>query len=204
MTGEFLITSCIVVISPGSGALYTIATGLTHGVKNSIIAAVGCTLGIIPHIAAAITGLAAIFHSSTLAFSLIKWAGAAWLLYMAWRTLRESGALQLTRPDHRRTPGRTIAHAVLINLLNPKLSLFFLAFLPQFISSHAATPLRDMLILSGIFMLITLLVFIFYGAFAALVRDYVLSRPAVITGLRCCFAGGFTALAVRLIFTQRA
>lgn len=203
MSSEFLITSLIVVISPGTGALYTIATGLGNGVKQSLIAAVGCTLGIIPHMLAAITGLAAIFHTSAAAFGIIKFLGVIWLLYMAWITLKQNGPLQVESTRETATPLKVIVHAVLINLLNPKLSLFFLAFLPQFISTETASPTNDMLILSGIFMLMTLLIFMLYGVFSSFMRGHILSRPKVMKILRASFSLSFIGLGIKLILTQR-
>nr|WP_224227471.1 LysE family translocator [Klebsiella michiganensis] len=156
ITPEFLLTSLIVVIAPGTGTLYTIATGLAAGRGMSFAAAFGCTLGIIPHMLAAITGLAAILHSTPGAFELVKYAGVAWLLYLAWATLTQRGSLNVEGVEQR-NPRQVISHAILINLLNPKLPLFFLAFLPQFIQRGSASPIGEMLILSAVFMLMTLL-----------------------------------------------
>lgn len=199
---EFLLTSLIVVIAPGTGTLYTIATGLSAGRRMSFAAAFGCTLGIIPHMLAAITGLAAILHSTPGAFELVKYAGVAWLLYLAWATLTQRGSLSVENGE-RRNLLQVITHAILINLLNPKLPLFFLAFLPQFIHSNSASPIKKMLILSGIFMLMTLLIFMLYGAFSAAMRGYVLTRPRVLQGLRVSFAAGFVGLGIKLILAQK-
>lgn len=199
---EFLLTSLIVVIAPGTGTLYTIATGLSTGRRMSFAAAFGCTLGIIPHMLAAITGLAAILHSTPGAFELVKYAGVAWLLYLAWATLTQRGSLSVENGE-RRNLLQVITHAILINLLNPKLPLFFLAFLPQFIHSDSASPIKEMLILSGIFMLMTLLIFMLYGAFSAAMRGYVLTRPRVLQGLRVSFAAGFVGLGIKLILAQK-
>ena len=87
MSIEFLITSLIVVASPGTGVLVTLAAGLSRGTRAAVVAAFGCTLGIVPHMLAAITGLAALLHTSALAFQAVKYAGVAYLLYMAWSTL---------------------------------------------------------------------------------------------------------------------
>src|SRR5215470_10646297 len=140
MSIEFLLTSLIVVASPGTGVLYTLAAGLSRGARASVIAAFACTLGIIPHMAAAITGLAALLHTSALAFQTLKYLGVAYLLYMAWSTLREHGALSVEKDAGPRPAARVIVHAVLINILNPKLSIFFFAFLPQFIRADEPHP----------------------------------------------------------------
>jgi threonine/homoserine/homoserine lactone efflux protein len=200
---EFLVTSFIIVASPGTGVLYTLAAGLSRGSRASVVAAFGCTIGIVPHMAAAILGLAALLHASALAFQTFKYLGVAYLLYMAWSTLRTHGALQVEQEIDARSAIRVTVTAVLINILNPKLSIFFLAFLPQFVSAGETEPLWRMLTLSGIFMLMTFVVFVGYGLFAASVRDRVISRPRVLTWMRRSFAGAFVALGARLAFADR-
>ena len=203
MSIEFLITSLIVVASPGTGVLYTLATGLSRGSRASVIAAFGCTLGIVPHMAAAIMGLAALLHASALAFQVFKYGGVAYLLYMAWNTLREHGTLQVEKEMSARSDRQVTMTAILINILNPKLSIFFLAFLPQFIRADDAHPLSSMLTLSATFMLMTFVVFVGYGLFAASVRDHVISRPRVLTWMRRSFAAAFAALGAKLAFADR-
>ncbi|WP_376098932.1 LysE family translocator [Roseomonas sp. CCTCC AB2023176] len=203
MSPEFLLTSLIVVASPGTGALYTIATGLGRGPRASVVAAFGCTLGIVPHMAAAMLGLAAILHASALAFEAVKWAGVLYLLWMAWNTLKERGAMRVSGDPDPRPPIAIIVHAVLINILNPKLSIFFLAFLPQFVAADEARPLAVMTALSAVFMLMTFAVFALYGLFAAAVRDHVITRPRVLAWMRRGFAAAFVALGARLAVQQR-
>jgi threonine/homoserine/homoserine lactone efflux protein len=204
MSIEFLVTSLIVVVSPGTGVLYTLAAGLSRGSKASIVAAFGCTLGIVPHMAAAIMGLAALLHTSALAFQTLKYLGVAYLLYMAWNTLRETGALSVDRKiAATRSALQVIIEAILVNLLNPKLSIFFLAFLPQFVSAGETHPLSRMLTLSGAFMLMTFVVFVGYGLFAAAIRDHVISRPRIMTWMRRTFAAAFAALGAKLAFSDR-
>lgn len=204
MSIEFLITSFIVIVSPGTGVLYTLAMGLSRGSRASVVAAFGCTIGIVPHMAAAIMGLAALLHTSALAYQTFKYVGVAYLLYMAWNTLREHGALQVQKDDDGKGSAMQVTvTAVLINILNPKLSIFFLAFLPQFVSADEAQPLSQMLMLSGIFMLMTFVVFVGYGLFAAAVRDHVISRPRVLTWMRRTFAAAFAALGAKLAVADR-
>lgn len=203
MNIEFLTVSLLVVASPGTGAAVTIATGLSRGTRTAIIAALGCTLGTVPHMLAAVTGLAALLHASALAFEAVKFAGVAYLLYIAWMTWREKGVLKIEANGARRSDGEVIRHAVLVNLLNPKLSMFFLAFLPQFIAKDEAAPTLAMLQLSAIFMAMTFAVFAVYGAFAARMRDRVLGSPTVMAWLRRSFAATFVALGAKLALTQR-
>jgi len=203
MSPEFLITTFIIVASPGTGAIYTLATGLSRGSRASLVAAFGCTLGIIPHLAAAIGGLAVILHTSALAFQIFKYLGVAYLLYMAWNSLRENGALKVEGEAQQRSAWQVIVHAILINILNPKLSIFFLAFLPQFVTAHDPHPLINMLLLSGVFMAMTFVIFAIYGLFAASVRDRVISRPAIMAWMRRTFAGAFVLLGVKLALAER-
>jgi threonine/homoserine/homoserine lactone efflux protein len=203
MSIDFLITSLIIVVSPGTGVLYTLAAGLSRGWKASVVAAFGCTLGIVPHMAAAILGLAALLHTSAVAFHTFKYIGVAYLLYMAWMTLKEHGALKV-EPD---TSGRSVlqvtVHAILINILNPKLSIFFFAFLPQFVHADEPHPLGRMLELSAVFMLLTFVIFVGYGLFAASIRRHVITRPGILTWMRRAFAGAFVALGAKLALSER-
>jgi len=203
MSPEFLITTLIVVASPGTGVIYTLAAGLSRGARASIVAAFGCTLGIVPHVAAAMLGLAAVLHTSALAFDALKYAGVAYLRFMAWQSLREHGTLRVDRTEDRRSDIRVIVDGVLINILNPKLSIFFLAFLPQFMATQEASPLARMIELSAVLMLMTFAVFALYGIFAAAMRDHVITRPRVLTALRRSFAAAFAALAVKLALAER-
>lgn len=203
MNLEFLTVSLLVVASPGTGAAVTIATGLSRGARTATVAALGCTLGIVPHMLAAVTGLAALLHASSLAFETVKFAGVAYLLYIAWMTWREQGVLKIETDDVERSDAQVIRYAVLANLLNPKLSMFFLAFLPQFIARDDAAPTLAMLQLSAIFMTMTFGVFALYGAFAARMRERVLGSPTAMAWLRRSFAATFVALGAKLAFTSR-
>jgi threonine/homoserine/homoserine lactone efflux protein len=203
MSISFLLTSLIVCLAPGTGVLYTLAVALSRGSRASTWAAFGCTLGIIPSIAAAMLGLAAVLHTSALAFAALKYCGVTYLLYMAWQAWRERGALAIEGKVDARSTGRVIATGFLINILNPKLSIFFLAFLPQFIAADDAHPLERMLELSIVFQAMTFTVFVLYGLFASAVRDRVVTKPNVMKWLRRIFAGGFVALGARLAFAER-
>ena len=203
MSVEFLITTLIVVATPGTGVVYTLAAGLSRGARASVIAAVGCTLGIVPHMIAALTGLAALLNTSALAFQTLKYVGVAYLLYMAWASLKEKGALVIEEDNAPRSASKVIVSGILINILNPKLTIFFFAFLPQFVSSGEPGAPLQLLGLSGVFMLVTFVVFAVYGVFAASVRTHLVSRPRAMTWMRRVFAGSFVALGARLAATQR-
>lgn len=201
MTIEFLITSLIVVLLPGTGVIYTVSIGLARGVRASIFAAAGCTAGIVPHLCASIFGIAAILHTSALAFQVFKFVGVFYLAYLAWAMWRESGTLQFgaTRQQNLR---QIVVRGFLINILNPKLSIFFLAFLPQFVTGTSGA-FGQMLVLSAVFMLMTFIVFIGYGALANQVRRLVVDSPSVIQLAQKTFAGMFVALGLKLAFADR-
>jgi len=200
---EFIVTSTIAVMLPGTGVIYTIATGLFQGKKASIFAAFGCTMGIIPPMLASIFGLAAVMHTSALAFQVIKFAGVAYLLYMAW-SMWNSGPL--VTPDEEKANNSLIKIAVrgcLINILNPKLSIFFLAFLPQFISIETNSPIFAMAWHGLVFMALTFVFFVLYGLLANAVRDYVIRSEKISSSLQKLFAGSFAALGLKLALSDR-
>jgi threonine/homoserine/homoserine lactone efflux protein len=142
-------------------------------------------------------------HASALAFQSFKYVGVAYLLFLAWSALRETGSLRVESEVGERSALQSIVTAILINLLNPKLSIFFLAFLPQFVAAGEPHPLSHMLVLSGVFMAMTFVVFVGYGLFAASVRDSVIARPRLLTWMRRSFAGAFVLLGAKLALADR-
>ena len=199
---QFLITALVVVLVPGTGVIYTLATGLGRGWKAALWAALGCTFGIVPAMAAAILGLAAVLHSSALAFQAVKLAGVAYLLWLAWQALKSGGALAVSA-DARAEPGWRVAwRGVLINTLNPKLSIFFLALLPPFLSGNAATATAEMMTLGAVFMALTFVVFVGYGVFAAQARVLILGNARLMAWINRGFAAIFAALAGRLVLEK--
>ena len=204
MSIEFLITALIVVLAPGTGVVYTLATGLAQGRMASVAAAFGCTLGIIPAILASVFGLAALFHTSALLFQTVKFAGVAYLLYLAWQTLQDRGTLRVSgEGTPRRSLFAVVRNGFLINILNPKLSVFFLAFLPQFVSPAAALPILEMLAMSAVFMAMTFAVFVLYGQFSGLMRDRVLSSERAMAWMRRSVALAFAGFGVKLALSRQ-
>jgi threonine/homoserine/homoserine lactone efflux protein len=203
MSIAFLLTTLVVVATPGTGVVYTLAAGLSRGRRASVVAAFACTLGIVPHMLATVTGVAALLNASAAAFQVLKYAGVAYLLYMAWATVRDKDAITVERYSAPASVGRVIVRGVLINILNPKLTIFFFAFLPQFVSPGEPDALVRMLVLSGVFMLATFVVFAAYGVLAASVRSHVISRPRVMAWLRRSFAGSFVVLGAKLATAER-
>lgn len=203
ITVEFLVTSLIVVLIPGTGVVFTVSTGLVQGRRASIFAALGCTAGIVPHLLATVLGLAALMHTSAVAFQMLKYAGVAYLLYLAYATWKDRSAFAVERAPSRRSATGLIVRAFLLNILNPKLTIFFLAFLPQFVDSRAASPLAQLLLLSGVFMAMTFAIFVVYGVLAHAFRSAVIESPRVQSWLRRGFAAAFAGLGAHLALSER-
>ena len=203
MSIEFFLTSIVVILLPGTGVLYTLAIGLGRGFRPSIAAAFGCTLGILPAAIASIIGLAAILHTSALAFQVVKYLGVAYLFYMAWTIMKDGSTLDVAEETAPVTTAMTVLNGMLLNVLNPKLSLFFMAFLPQFVPLEARGATLDLMLLAAVFMGLTFIIFVGYGACAAMARDYVIARPVVMTWLKRTFAGTFGFLGLQLALSDR-
>lgn len=205
MSAEFLLTALIVCLAPGIGVIYTLSTALGGGARRGLLAALGCTLVTGLHLLAALAGLAALLHTSALAFQAVKFAGVAYLLWMAWTTLRGKGSLDVRADGSAvRTSALTIVwRGVLLNLLNPKLPIFFVAFLPQFIPAGAENTTALMVELGLGFVATTGAVMAGYALAAGAVRVWITGNATAMTWLRRAFAASFAALAVRLA-TERA
>jgi threonine/homoserine/homoserine lactone efflux protein len=203
ITAEFLITSLIVVLIPGTGVIYTVSTGLIQGRRASIYAALGCTAGIVPHLLATVLGLAAVMHTSALAFQVLKYAGVAYLFYVAWATWRDTSAFAVDGSLAKTSASGLVVKAFLLNILNPKLTIFFLAFLPQFVAPDASQPLAQLMLLSAVFMAMTFVVFVVYGFLAHAFRRAVIGSARVQGWLRYSFAAAFAGLGARLALSDK-
>ena len=202
-TTEFLITSLVVVLIPGTGVVFTVSTGLSRGRRASFFASIGCTLGIVPHLLATVLGLAAVMHTSALAFQALKYAGVAYLFYLAVITWRDRSPIAAQAVSDKSGAPGLVVKAFLLNILNPKLTIFFLAFMPQFVEPSAASPLAQLLALSAIFMAMTFGVFVIYGLLAHAFRRSVVESPRVQAWLRRGFAGAFAGLGAQLALSER-
>lgn len=203
ISAEFLMTSLIIVLVPGTGVIFTVSTGITQGRKASFYAALGCTAGIIPHLLATILGLAAVMHTSALAFQTLRYAGVAYLFYIAHATWRDRSAFTIDSTAARSSAIALTVKAILLNLLNPKLTIFFLAFLPQFVTPGAVAPLAQLLLLSGVFMAMTFTVFVAYGLLAHAFRAVVIESEPVQAWMRRSFAAAFAGLGVHLALSGK-
>lgn len=200
---DFLITSLIVVLLPGTGVIYTVSTGLSQGGKKSLVAASGCTMGIVPHLMASVLGLSAVMHMSSVAFQCMKYAGALYLFYLAWSMWKESGGLRFDDRADQTSWKKLIVRGFLINILNPKLSLFFLAFLPLFVQAeNQIAPICQLLFLSAVFMAMTFIVFAAYGYGAHLVRRYIASSW-LLTFVQRSFAFCLAFFGIKVLLFER-
>nr|WP_174506833.1 LysE family translocator [Acinetobacter sp. Marseille-Q1620] len=200
---EYILTSLVIILIPGTGVLYTVTVGLTQGKKASIYAALGCTAGIIPHLLATILGLAAIMHTSALAFQTLKWLGVIYLFYIAIMTWKDKSLLVLDTQNNINNSNKTlILKSFLMNILNPKLTIFFLAFLPQYVPANTVHPLFNLIVLSSIFMLMTFFVFIIYGVLANIFRKFVIESKSIQQILRYSFTAIFVSLGIKLSTTR--
>jgi threonine/homoserine/homoserine lactone efflux protein len=200
---EFLITSFLVVLAPGTGVVYTVSTGIVQGRKASIFAAIGCTAGIIPHLLATVLGLAAVMHTSALAFSILKYAGVAYLFYVAFATFKDKSAFVVDSSVAKTPSVVLVRRAFLMNILNPKLTIFFLAFLPQFVNPVEYAPMAHLLVLSAVFMLMTFVVFVAYGFLAHAFRRLVIESTTAQSMLRYGFSAAFAGLGAKLAATEK-
>lgn len=204
MSVEFLLTSLVVVLIPGTGVVYTVSSAVGGGWRRGLVAAVGCTLGIVPHMLAAMLGLSGIMQAGSAVFEVVRWAGVAYLVFMGVSMIREAGALPLDEGD---APTESVAlivrRGILLNVLNPKLTLFFFAFLPQFLDASPGFFDAKLVGLGGIFMLMTLAVFAAYAYASAAVRDLVLAAPVARRWIERALGALLIGFAARLAFTDR-
>jgi len=200
---EFFLTSLVVVLIPGTGVIYTVSTGLAHRWRASIAAAFGCTAGILPHLAASILGLSAILHMSAVAFQILKVVGSLYLLYLAWSMWQDKGALKFDPSVKKTNAFQIIVKGLLINILNPKLTIFFFAFLPLFVSPGGRSPMQQMLGLSAVFMVMTLVIFVLYGILASGISTYLMNSPRAIRWVQRSFAVIFAGLAAKLVLSEQ-
>jgi threonine/homoserine/homoserine lactone efflux protein len=201
---EFLLTSLVVVLIPGTGVVYTVSSSIGGGRRRGLFAAVGCTLGIVPHMLAAMLGLSGIMQAGSVVFEAVRWAGVAYLVFMGFSMIRDAGTLPL---DDQGAPGDSagtvVWRGILLNVLNPKLTLFFFAFLPQFLDASPGLLDVKLIELGGIFMLMTLAVFTVYAIASAAVRDLVLAAPVARRWIERAFGSILIGFATKLAFTDR-
>lgn len=198
----FLMASMALTIAPGPDNIFVMTQGITRGRKPAIVTALGMCSGISVHTIAAAFGISAVFYSSAVAFNMVKYAGAAYLLYLAYRTMKERSAVTFSGADDR-NGSALFKRGFIMNVLNPKVALFFLAFLPQFVTPDARYFPLQMLLLGFIFMVQAVIIFCLIGYFSGSIGRFLLSRPEVARRLDWLTAGVFASLGIRLAFAER-
>jgi threonine/homoserine/homoserine lactone efflux protein len=202
--GIFVGASLALLMTPGPAVLYIVTRSIGRGRRAGLVSVLGICTGTLVHVVAAALGLSALLVSSALAFNIVRWLGALYLVVLGIRTLLDRDGLSIDVADQ----GTDDLHGVfmqgvIVNVLNPHTALFFFAFLPQFVSTEEPHALSRMLELSGVFMLLTFVVFLGYGVFAASVRNHIISRPRVLTWMRRSFAAAFAGLGLKLALADR-
>jgi threonine/homoserine/homoserine lactone efflux protein len=204
MTVQFLVTSFLVALIPGTGVVYTVSSAVGGGGRRGLYAAVGCTLGILPHMAAAMLGLSGIMQTGATVFEAVRWAGVVYLLFIGLSMLREGGALRMDSDAARSVSmAAVVRRGILLNLLNPKLTLFFFAFLPQFLDADTGLLDARLIGLGGLFMLVTLVVFAGYAYVSAVFRDRVLGAPVARRWVERTIGALLIGFAAKLALTDR-
>jgi threonine/homoserine/homoserine lactone efflux protein len=198
----FLGASVALTLAPGPDNLFVLTQGIARGRKAAIVTALGMCSGISVHTTAAAFGISALFYSSAVAFNLVKYAGATYLLYLAFRTLKERTAVRLSKADER-PPKALFKRGFIMNVLNPKVAMFFLAFLPQFVSQNADFFPLQMLLLGLIFMAQAVIIFTLIGFFSGSIGNFLLARPGIARRFDWLTAGVFASLGIRLALSER-
>lgn len=201
-TYNFIIASLIIILIPGTGVIYTVSTGLTKSKKASILAALGCTIGIVPHLCMSIALSSLLFEMGELAFEILKMAGALYLVYLGIGMIRSKTKIEFNQQQSQDKVAAIIYRGVFINLLNPKLTLFFFSFLPQYISSSSQSYMQESLLLGGGFMLLTFVVFVCYGILAGLMSGIVSKSPKGLQRIQQLFGSVFIIFAIQLAISS--
>lgn len=197
-TYTFLITSLIIILAPGTGVIYTVSMGMTEGRKKSIFAALGCTLGIVPHLCISIALSSLLMQMNEQVFTVIKYLGVLYLIYLGLSMILSKGKVEVSETQTETRATAIIRRGILINLLNPKLTLFFFSFLPQYVSLGSANYVAKSTLLGILFMALTLIVFVGYGLLAGTAKVWLCQSPKRMAFLQKCFGVIFIAFAIKL------
>lgn len=194
----YLITSIIVILLPGPGSIYTVSTAMNNTKEKSIIAALGCTVGIVPHLCLGILAMFMMHQLPDIIMNLIKLFGAMYLIYLGYKMLTDSGKITLSTTSKDTKSSKLFYEGILLNLLNPKLTLFFISFLPQYLIQNHSSYILQTISLGLVFMLLTLLVFVCYGVLANELRKRFLSSTSRMSWINKIFGILFILFAFKL------
>jgi len=198
----FLIAAMTLTLAPGPDNIYVLTRGITQGRKAGLVAAAGFSSGLVFHTMLAVLGFAALIKASPLAYSLLRYAGAAYLVYIGVRTLRSHSAIQLQGAAEPMKLSRIYWQSVIANILNPKVMLFFIAFLPQFVNAGAGHIPAQMLLLAAIFILQALAIFSVVALFSGMVGAFFQRKKSAAATMNRLAGSAFIALGIRIALPQ--
>ncbi len=194
----------ILTIMPGPDNLFVLAQSITQDKKAGIATSLGLCTGLLVHISAAVLGISAIIYQSTIIFSIVKFAGAAYLLYLAWQSFRAKGDPPFTlQQQNTQAYIKLYKKGILMNILNPKVSLFFLALLPQFVNPSQGHVAFQMLILGIVFLIQALVLFSLFSIFAGKVRQVIIGKPAIAKRLNTIQGILFTFIGIQIAISKQ-
>jgi len=199
----FFAASALLAVAPGPDNLFVLAQSAMSGRKAGLLVVLGLSTGLLFHTAAVALGLAALFATSVVAFTLVKWAGAAYLCWLAWQAFRAPAGDRGGQGAPQRSSGQLYRRGIVMNLTNPKVSIFFLAFLPQFVDPARGGVGLQVAWLGFLFIVSTLLVFGAIALFAGSAGDLLRRSPRAQKALNWIAGGVFVALAARLATAER-
>jgi len=199
----FIAASAALTFLPGPDIIFVLTQSISQGKIAGIATASGLCTGVLVHTTAAALGVSAIVYQSALAFTVLKYVGAAYLLYLAWQALREGDRVLSSGPVQISDVPALYKRGIFMNVLNPKVALFFLAFLPQFVNLEAGSVPTQMILLGIVFMVQAWLIFSVISVFAGTIGNKVLERPGIGKYIKWGKAGIFTAIGVQLAVSHR-
>lgn len=199
----FLGAAIVLTIMPGPDNVFTLTQSIAKGRNAGIFTTLGLCTGLLVHIFAATFGLAAIIYQSSLAFAVIKYAGAAYLLFLAYKSFRAKDMSFELKSSDTLNYKSLYKKGVIMNVLNPKISLFFLAFLPQFVNQESGNVSVQMLVLGVVFLMQTLVLFILISIFAGKVGSFLRRNPSFSKKINYIQGSLFTLIGLKIAFTQK-
>ena len=199
----FFVASVVLAFAPGPDNIFVLTQSTLHGRKAGFIFTIGLCTGLLAHTAAVLLGVAAVFQTSELAFNMLKIAGAMYLLYLAWHAFK-ADATNIREPTELPMDFRKFYYqGVIMNITNPKVAIFFLAFLPQFADSTLGSITIQMMAFGGMFMIATLLIFGTIAWSAGFLREWLKGSKKTQVIMNRIAGTVFTGLALRLAISER-
>ncbi len=199
----FLLASITLTLMPGPDIIFVTTLSMTKGGKKGFLTALGLCTGLFVHTAAAAIGISAIIYHSALAFQILKYAGALYLFYLAWQVLKSSNTVCVEQNHINQSCLSLYKRGILMNLLNPKVSVFFLAFLPQFVEPGAGAVSLQMIFLGGLFIIQALVVFGLISIMSGYLGEKLLHRTSRSQVVQWMEASVYATVGLRLVFMDR-